>query len=34
MDDRAFWQEVRRGLMLIVKAIEKRYPPQQERKAG
>ncbi len=25
MDDRAFWLQVRRGLLLIIGAIEKRY---------
>lgn len=25
MSEREFWMEVRRGLMLIVRAIEKRY---------
>lgn len=26
MDDRAFWLEIRRGLLAIVRAIETRYP--------
>lgn len=30
MSEREFWMEVRRGLMLIVRAIEKRFATPQK----
>lgn len=30
MDERAFWQSIRQALLMICRAIEKRYPSREE----
>ncbi len=30
MNDKDFWMQIRRALMMIVKAIERKYPAKEE----